>query len=103
MVVLFYLYFYGACPGGEEVVLKIIGQKWLAGSNPVCTVIRLGKDNWKSTGLQNRVTPVRFGALALGHWRSWLTHRILTPAFTGSSPVCPVMAWWQSWFIALDC
>ena len=46
MVVLFYLYFYGACPGGEEVVSKIIGQKWLAGSNPVCTVLCLGKDNW---------------------------------------------------------
>ncbi len=29
---------YGACPGGEEAVLKTVGLKRFAGSNPVCSV-----------------------------------------------------------------
>ena len=28
---------YGACPGGEEAVLKTVGLKRFAGSNPVCS------------------------------------------------------------------
>ena len=27
----------GACPGGEEAVLKTVGLKRFAGSNPVCS------------------------------------------------------------------
>ena len=29
---------YAVCPGGEEAVLKTVGRKRLAGSNPVCSV-----------------------------------------------------------------
>ena len=29
---------YAVCPGGEEAVLKIVGRKRLAGSNPVYSV-----------------------------------------------------------------
>lgn len=30
---------YAVCPGGEEAVLKTVGLKGLAGSNPVCGAI----------------------------------------------------------------
>lgn len=31
---------FAACPGGEGAVLKIVGRKRLAGSNPVCSVCK---------------------------------------------------------------
>ena len=33
--VLVLIFIYGRCPGGEEAVLKTVGPKGLAGSNPV--------------------------------------------------------------------
>ena len=33
------MYVYAACPGGEEAVLKTVGSKGLAGSNPVRSVL----------------------------------------------------------------
>ena len=43
---------FAACPGGEEAVLKIVGQKWLACSNHVRCVIANDVLRWDGS-LQN--------------------------------------------------
>ena len=32
-------FYFAACPGGEGAVLKTVGPKGLAGSNPACSVL----------------------------------------------------------------
>ena len=83
----------GACPGGEEAVLKTVGQKWLAGSNPVRSAIScvgrevlhpLGKRrSAERQGWIDHRTDIKSAVLNMRHWRIAPSHSALT--------------WWQNW------
>ena len=47
MLIVMLILYNAACPGGEEAVLKTVGCKWLAGSNPV----RSAKWRYDETGI----------------------------------------------------
>ena len=71
----------GACPGGEEAVLKTVGQKWLAGSNPVRSAIRcVGREVLHPLG--KRRSAERQG------WIDTITQRFDVVAELANAPAC---------------
>ena len=53
---------YAVCPGGEGAVLKTVGPKGLAGSNPVCSVVTMA-----DLAMQRIVVPPYMGSNPISH------------------------------------
>lgn len=55
-------FYFAACPGGEGAVLKTVGPKGLAGSNPVCSVVTMA-----DLAMQRIVVPPYVGSNPISH------------------------------------
>lgn len=55
-------FYFAACPGGEGAVLKTVGPKGLAGSNPVCSAVAVA-----DLVMQRIVVPPYVGSNPISH------------------------------------
>lgn len=82
-----------ACLGGEETVLKTVGQKWFAGSNPVCYAILGSNSGVRVVSLY--LIGRGFKSYLPNHIGKWLNlvgHYIWDVGVIGSSPIFPTIS-----------
>ena len=77
-------HFYGRCPGGEGALLKSVGRKWLAGSNPVSVANRslfdFSKNLWYNIYIKKIKDAIVYASCNMVLSSSGLGHRPFTAA-----------------------